>query len=282
MNDALHSSPPRPGAPRRPGPALVLLLLLLLVALALGLHHWWSRDTSLQRVRSSGVLRIGYAVEPPYAWVGTDGQVVGESPDSARHIARRLGVPHVDWVQVGFGELIPGLLERRFDVAAAGLFVTAARQRQVRFSAPTVRVLPGLLVRHGNPLQLHSYRGLQQSPARVAVVEGSVEQQRLLPAIGLRLLAVPDAATGRAALAGGRVDALALSQPTLLWMTRDLPGAFEVVADTGAPGDAVAFAFHPDAAALQAAWDAAQVGWVGSEAQRRLVAPLGFVVASPS
>lgn len=281
MNDALHSSPPRRGTLRRLGPARVLLLLLLLCALALGLHGWWSRDSSLQQVRSSGVLRIGYAVEPPYAWVGADGQVLGESPDSARQIAQRLGVPRLDWVQVGFGELIPGLLERRFDVAAAGLFVTPARQRQVRFSAPTVRVLPGLLVRHGNPLQLQSYQGLQGSPARVAAVEGSVEQQRLQPALGARLLLVPDAATGRAALAGGRVDALALSQPTLLWMTRDLPGVFEVVADTSLPGDQVAFAFHPEAAALQAAWDTAQAGWVGSDAQRRLVGPLGFVVATP-
>ncbi|MFY9509679.1 MAG: transporter substrate-binding domain-containing protein, partial [Rubrivivax sp.] len=95
---------------------------------------------------------------------------------------------------------------------------------------------------------------------------------------GERLVAVPDAQTGRAAVATGNVDALALSLPTLTWMARQQPGSFEVLPDTDSAGDRVAFAFGPDAAALQQAWNRAQAVWVGGAEHRRLVAELGFVI----
>lgn len=99
---------------------------------------WWAGgDTSWRRVAAAGVLRVGYAVEAPYAFLIADGVPTGEGPESARQIAQRLGLARVDFVQVPFAELIPGLLERRYDLIAAGLFVTAERATRVRFSAPT-------------------------------------------------------------------------------------------------------------------------------------------------
>ncbi len=249
-------------------------------------QRWWVQrgDGSLERVRAAGRLRIGYAVEAPYAMLDARGQVTGESPETARRIAARLALPPIEWVQVPFAELIPSLLERRFDLVAAGLFVTGPRARQVRFSDPTVRVLPGLLVRRGNPKHLGGYRALAgRADARVAVLEGSVEQQRLR-GFGVApeaLLAVPDLQAGRAAVATGAADALALSLPTVRGVAGAAPERFEALADEVAPGasrelDFVAFAFHRDDAQLQQAWNAAQVGWIGSAEHARTVAPFGF------
>lgn len=262
--------------------AWLLPTLLSALLLAMVWAGWLLlRDGSLNRVRSSGVLRVGYAVEAPYAWVTADGNVTGESPESARRIAARLGGLRIEWVQVPFAELIPSLRQRRFDMVAAGLFITEARARQVRFSDPTVRVVPALLVLQGNPRRVSPVLDAAAAGPRVAVLDGSVEQTRL-QALGLppaRLLVVPDAATGRVALAGGRADALALSLPTLQWMLQQLPGDFALLRDTAVPGagDRVGFAFHPDDAALQAAWNAAQAGWVGGEEHRRLVHGLGLL-----
>lgn len=258
--------------------AAVLLALPLLAALL-----WLARaDRSLQRVQQAGVLRVGYAVEAPYAWVGADGHVTGESPASALRIAARLGLPRVEWVQVPFDQLIPALRQRRFDMVAAGLFITEARRALVRFSDPTVRVMPGLLVASGNPKAVRSYRdALRPGGPRIAALSGSVEQSRLksLGVADAQLLVVPDAQAGRAAVAGGVAAALALSLPALRQMAQGLPGAFDVLADPDAAADRVGFAFHPDDAALQQAWNAAQAGWVGGEEQRRMLAALGLPAA---
>lgn len=259
------------------------------VAVALALASWKggadgaTPDESLQRVAATGVLRVGYAVEAPYAWVEPDGRVTGDSPETAREVARLLGVARVEFVQVPFAELIPGLLERRFDVIGAGLFVTDERRRRVRFAAPTLRVRPGLLVATGNPKALLSLADLvQRTDLRVAVIQGAVEETRL-QALGLapeRLLALPDAQAGLAAVAVGLADALALSQPTLHWMAARVPGSFEVLPAAGAPAaaeDRIAFAFRPQDAALQQAWDRAQAGWLAGEDYTRLVRRFGFL-----
>jgi polar amino acid transport system substrate-binding protein len=268
------------GMRRAAAVAAVLPILAVLI-------WWWQRDASLQRVQDAGVLRVGYAVAPPYAWVGDDGAVRGESPESARAIAARLGLQRVEWVQVAYADLVPGLLERRYDLVAAGLFVSPQRAQQVAFAEPLVRAVPGLLVRRGNPLALHAYADVRAGTARVAVLDGSVAQARLL-ALGVpaeRLLVVPDPQSGRLAVERGHADALALSLPALAWMARSVPGmleALELSATPAADSHDVAVAFHPGDRALQAAWNAAQAGWGGSAEHRRLVDGLGFSVVAAS
>lgn len=244
---------------------------------------WWAGgDTSWRRVAAAGVLRVGYAVEAPYAFLTADGVPTGEGPESARQIAQRLGLARVDFVQVPFAELIPGLLERRYDLIAAGLFVTAERATRVRFSAPTVRVRPGLLVPRGSSVR--SAQDAVQSGLRVAVLAGSVEEQRLQalghPA-GLTV-AAPDLQSARVAMDSGRADVLLLSLPTLRWLQASDEGGntgYEVWPDTLAAArhvDEVAFAFHPQDAALQRAWARVQRDWVASAQHVALVGRYGF------
>jgi polar amino acid transport system substrate-binding protein len=256
-----------------------LVLLAMTVALAVLLRD---DDDSLERVRAAGVLRIGYAIEAPYAMLSSEGRVTGESPETARRIAARLGVPKTEWVQLRFESLIPDLREGRIDVVAAGLFVTPERKRLVRFSDPTVRVAPGLLVRRGNPKRLPPFAQLRpMDGVRLAVLAGSVEEERLRQR-GWRaeaLLVVPEAQSARAALAQGVVDALALSAPTLRWIAKSSHEPYDVLVDEKRDfreADYVAFAFRPDEAALQHAWNRAQSGFIGSAEHLEIIAPFGF------
>lgn len=125
-----------------------------------------------QPAQGDRVLRAGYAIEAPYAFLGEDGRVSGEAREIARRIAVRLGFARVEWVQTRFGALIPRLKERRFDIVAAGLFITPGRAREVAFSRPTLRARQALLVRAGNPLALHSYEEALARQARIAVIDG--------------------------------------------------------------------------------------------------------------
>jgi polar amino acid transport system substrate-binding protein len=110
----------------------------------------------------------------------------------------------------------------------------------------------------------------------VAVVEGSVEAQRLAPVPAQRLLRVPDARAGAAAVQAGVVDALALSLPTVRLLARDEPGLRAVAVADGGPPSLVAVAFRADDPRLLQAWDAAQRRVLGSAAHLQLVAGYGF------
>lgn len=270
-----------------PLPALLLGLAGMVVV-------WLARSnregSALTEARAAGVLRIGYAVEAPYAILTPEGEVSGESPEIARIIAARLGIPRVEWRLDEFSDLVDGLETRRFDVIAAGMFITPERQQRVLFSAPTFRVGPGLLVRKGNPLRLHSYADLLAHPnARVAALNGSVEAARLrqLGCPEQRLLHVPDAFSGRAAVESGKADALTLSAPTVRWMAQG-PGAgamdvaepFDDASNPSAPAVAFgAFVFRRDEAALCRAWNAELTRFLGGEEHRRILSRFGFTAA---
>ncbi|MBI1395765.1 MAG: ectoine/hydroxyectoine ABC transporter substrate-binding protein EhuB [Betaproteobacteria bacterium] len=241
-------------------------------------------DDSLTRIERRGVIRIGYAVEAPFAYRSDSGEITGEAPELARYVVSRLGIPRTEWIQADFGELIDGLAANRFDVVAAGMFVTPARAKRVLFSEPTCRVLPALLVRRGNPRGLHAYEDFLRGPElRVAALSGAVEE-RVLREIGVpetRILLVPDAKTGLAAVETGASDGLALSAPTIHWMAaRDRLGQTEIATPFHASPKQrdtyAAVAFRNDDPALRDAWNAVLAPYVGSPAHLALVARFGF------
>jgi polar amino acid transport system substrate-binding protein len=232
------------------------------------------RDRSLERVRE-GALRVGYAVEAPYAFVDADGEVTGESAQTARHVAQVLSVARVQWVQTGFSRLVPELETGRFDVVASGLFITRARASRIAFSRPTCRVGVGVL-----------FRADQQAPAaecaalgpelRIAVVAGAVEAEALATCGRAQIVVVPDASAGRAAVLNGVVDALVLSLPTLRWMVSEQGDFRAAPFDLGRAPGYPAFAFRREDVALREAWDEALAGYLGTPEHTRSVELFGF------
>ncbi|MBL8290057.1 MAG: transporter substrate-binding domain-containing protein [Rubrivivax sp.] len=250
-------------------------------------------DSSLRDVRARGELRIGYAVEAPYAMLKADRTPGGESLEVARAVARHLGLRPV-WIVTDFDRLLPELEAGRFDIIAAGLFVTAARSERVRFTRPQLRVRPGWLVRAGQPPALGTYASVRPSPSlRVAVVASSVEEAqfagRATPPASL--VVVPDVRTGAAIVGTGGADALALSLPAVSAMARAAQGrlvALPALVASGAGAapaaqqaqqtheDHVAMAVRKDAAALAAAIDEALAGYLGSAAHLAMLGELGL------
>ncbi|HWR04094.1 MAG TPA: ectoine/hydroxyectoine ABC transporter substrate-binding protein EhuB [Humidesulfovibrio sp.] len=245
---------------------LWIVLGALASAAALSLFMRAKDDHTLERIRTSGVIRIGYAVEAPYAFLTPEGVVTGQSPELARRVAHRLGIKDIEWRLADFGALIAELKDGRIDVIAAGMFITPERAEQVSFSEPVFHVRPALLVARGNPKRLHSYKdALADGTVRLAVLTGAVEGQALLRA-GLpevQLIQVPDAQTGRVAVETGLADGLALSSPTIKWMAiRDQLGRTEIARPfTGAGLDLEArsgfggFGFRKEDKSLLAAWN---------------------------
>lgn len=232
----------------------------------------WDTDERLSRTP----LRVGYALEAPFVYLDADGRVSGESPQVLRALLRRMGEAEPVWVHQEFSRLSHELLLGRIDVIAAGMFITPERSRRMAFTRPTVAVRNGLMVKRGNPNRLCALADLIGQPVlKLAVIDGAVEAELALASgmAGTQLLTVPDALTGVAAVRTGKAAALALSAPSLRWLSRSMDSQVEVLECTepatvervGYP----AFAFRLGDARRDA-FDHAIASFIGSEEHLRI------------
>ncbi|HQU82755.1 MAG TPA: ectoine/hydroxyectoine ABC transporter substrate-binding protein EhuB [Pyrinomonadaceae bacterium] len=262
-------------------------IAFVIVAALITLYIYNNHDASLAKIQTTKTIRIGYAVEAPHAFLNENNDVAGMSPEIAKYVANSLGAEKIEWKQTEFSMLFKELEAERVDVIAAGTFITPERARIVNFSEPIFHVRQGLLVAKGNPYKLNSYENfLQNKEVKVAVISGSVEQQFLKKAgvLEKQIVAVPDAATGRAAVENGNADCLALSSPTVNWMAiKDQLGKtepaqpfnqFEISAENHSGFGA--FAFRKEDKKLLNAWNAKLKEFMNTEDREKVFAKYGF------
>lgn len=246
-------------------------------------------QSTLAAAQASGEIRIGYANEAPYAYLDSrKNKVTGESVEIARVILNRMGIRHVHAVLTEFGSLIPGLQAQRFDIIAAGMYVTPERCRQVAFSNPTYGVGQALLVPKGNPKALHSYEDVAHHPdAKLGVVVGAIEAD-YAAAVGVprdRMVVFPDAVSALAGVQVERADAYGATSLTINNLLGKLheKGGLEKAMPFSDPliqGKPVrgygAYAFRKDDQDFADAFNAQLAGFLGTGEHRKLVAPFGF------
>ena len=279
--------------------ALAVLLLAGAGASCAGDGGGAAGEPTLERVRREGVVRVGYANEAPYAYIESgSGELTGEAPEVARLVLERIEEElgrdgaggaeeiEIEGVLAEFGALIPGLKAGRFDVIAAGMYVTPARCREIDFSDPTYCIGEGLLVERGNPMNLHSYDDVRENGATVGVVAGAVELG-YARAVGIpdeRIVVFPDPPSAVAGVQTGRVDAYAGTSLTVHDMLRkardpDLAAAepFEnPVIDERVARGCGAFGFRPGDDAFREVFDRHLDEVLGSPEHLRVLTELGF------
>lgn len=175
-------------------------------------------ETTLQRAQKQGYIRVGFANEAPFGHATQDGKLTGEAPEIARKILSRMGIKEVDGVLTEFGSLIPGLNARRFDIIAAGMFITPKRCMEIAFSEPTYGLGQAFLIKKGNPKELHSYEdAANNTNATLGVMAGTAERDyaRKTGIPDNRVLTFPDTPSLLAAVQAGRVDAHASNSLTI-------------------------------------------------------------------
>ena len=138
-------------------PTLTRRLLIGCTALASISFGSLTQADTLEEIKDSSSVRIGYANETPFAYTALDGSVTGESPEIVRKVFERMQIDTIKPVLTEWGSLIPGLRAGRFDLIAAGMYITPERCKQVLFTDPHYRLLDTLLVAEGNPKNLRSY-----------------------------------------------------------------------------------------------------------------------------
>jgi polar amino acid transport system substrate-binding protein len=239
-------------------------------------------ETALERIQRTGEIRIGYANEAPFAYTLADGRVTGESPEIAKAVFAKMGINKVDAVLTEWGGLIPGLKAGRFDVIAAGMYVTPERMEQVLFTDPHYQIGDTLLVAKGNPENLKSYADIAKHPsARLAVMAGTT-QYGYAKAAGIpdsRIMQVPNTIAQLQAVRTRRAAAAVGTQLTMTELAKKGGKAVQTVSDfqdDPAHTGYGAFAFRQQDQDLRDAVNAALKEWIGSEEHLKTVAPFGF------
>ncbi|MCC6490653.1 MAG: ectoine/hydroxyectoine ABC transporter substrate-binding protein EhuB [Candidatus Hydrogenedentes bacterium] len=245
-------------------------------------------ESTLERIQREGRVRVGYANEAPYAYLDTtEGRLTGEAPEVLRAVMKTVGIAEVEGVLTEFGALIPGLRAGRFDVIAAGMYITPERCEQVLFSNPTYSIGEALIVRKGNPLDLHSYEDIaRHETATLGVMAGAVERgyARKMGIPDARVIVFPEGPSGLEAVRIGRIDAFAGTSLTIHdLLTKAEPTRVERAEPFHDPvidGELVrgfgAFCFRQDDRDLADAVNAALDGFLGSPEHMALVEPFGF------
>jgi polar amino acid transport system substrate-binding protein len=81
------------------------------------------------------VLRVGTdATFPPMEFVD-NGKRTGFDIELMEAIAKNMG-KQIEWVDIDFKGLIPGLMSKRFDMAVSAIYITDERKKVVDFSDP--------------------------------------------------------------------------------------------------------------------------------------------------
>jgi len=178
---------------------------------------------TLEAVRARGVLIVGVREDfPPLGYLDGTGKPTGFEVDLARYLARQLlgDEGKLRLVRVRAGDRLTALLSLSDDLLIASMTATKDRASVIAFSEPYFLSGTLLLVPRGSPIKdLRDVTG-----RKVAVIEGSVQQEGLEPV-------VPEAAHVKfwsvaaavAALRAGEVDALAEDDALVMALARQYP-----------------------------------------------------------
>ena len=240
-------------------------------------------ETTLERAKREGYIRVGFANEAPYGFATPDGKLTGESPEVVRAVLKKIGINQVDGVLTEFGSLIPGLQAGRFDIIAAGMFITPKRCAQVQFSEPTYGIGQAFLVKKTNPKAIKDYGSIAANKdLKLAVMAGAVEGGYAKDSsIGQdQLVILPDQSSLVKAVQSGRADAAALTALSIADMASKNDGVestppFGTVAGKSVVGHG-GIAFRQDDKDLYEAFNAELKKFIGSEEHIALVTPFGF------
>ena len=240
-------------------------------------------QSTLERAKADGYIRVGFANEAPFGFATPAGKLTGEAPEVAKAVLAKMGLAQVDGVLTEFGPLIPGLKAGRFDIIAAGMFINPKRCAEINFSEPSYGIGQAMLVKEGNPKAIKDYSSFKDNAdLKLAVMAGAVEGGYAKDA-GVpeaQVVSLPDQSSLVAAVQSGRADGAALTALSIADMASKAEGVesttpFGEVAGKSVKGHG-GFGFRKDDEDLLNAFNAELKAFLGTPEHIALVEPLGF------
>jgi ABC-type amino acid transport substrate-binding protein len=206
------------------------------------------------------VLRVGFAPNYPPLCMAEDGAPAGLEADFARALADELGCP-AEIVQMDFGELIPALLKGQVDILMSGLTVTPERAYQMRFCKPYLRNPLVAVARAGWGRAYQSSSHVLAASSAIGVLRHTYAEtfaKKHCPKA--RLIHVSDYDTVPQDLEDNRYSLYVDDLAAVLDLAAKHPATLEII-PFPLQQQEMAWAVHPDNAALLSAANAAVDKW---------------------
>lgn len=163
-----------------------------------------SVDISRLGLIEPGVLSVGTLSDaPPSICVNSAGSFTGFDNELLRAVAAKLGL-QVKFSGTEFAGLLAQVAGKRFDAGSSNITTTDARREQVGFTNGYDFGYHSLVVKDGSPVGGFDDLG---PGSRVAVVQGTVQDEYVVNELGLDPVEFPDYNTAYANVKTGQVDA---------------------------------------------------------------------------
>lgn len=128
------------------------------------------------RVLTSGQIRCGYLVYPPYCLKDPNsGKLSGVFVEVMEALGQKLGLRIVWAEEVGYESIFAGLQADRYDVFASGLWPNAARGKVADFSKPIFFSSIKAYGRSHDSRFLNNLGAVNSQSVRIAVIDGAME-----------------------------------------------------------------------------------------------------------
>jgi cyclohexadienyl dehydratase len=178
----------------------------------------------LDRVLSSGVLRVGTTMDTPvFSMRDASGGLHGFDMDALATLEKALGV-RIEYVKMTFGSMLGDLASDKFDMAMSGMGRTFERARTATFSKPYMRYGKLLMIRSADQDKYKSLGDLDKPGLKIAYNKGGLndrfantEFQHATPA------GYPSNELATADLLAGLVDAQVQDSTAAVYLSRHDP-----------------------------------------------------------
>ncbi len=196
------------------------LLRGLLVASIFAFGTGAAHADLLKDIRDAKKIRIALDTgSPPYGFVGSDMQPTGSDVETARLLAKDLGV-ELEIIQVTSPNRIPFLQSGKADIVVASLSVTPEREKVIDFSVPYAQILA--VVAAPKDAKIANFADLKGM--RVATTRGSNNDKVVTTgAPDAKIVRYDDDATLVTALVSGQADTIATSPAILTAIKAKVP-----------------------------------------------------------
>jgi len=184
--------------------------------------------SSFNKIRESGILRIGVSPFTPWVFKGKSGQLVGFEIDVAKKLAKDMGVAP-KFISYDWEKLIPALNEGKIDVIIAGMAITPQRALKVNFSSPYATSGISLATNIERTKHIRSVEELNQPGIKIGVIAATVSED-LAERIFNKAVIRPfkKSKDAESAIVIGKIHAYLEAKPIPRFIALDHPGKVDV------------------------------------------------------
>ncbi len=207
------------------------IALLILLASLLGICATATVSPAAESPKRNP-LRVGVTPNSPPMIFRLNGDISGAEADMARRLAKELDRP-VEFVDLGWEQEIPALLEKRIDIIMSGMTITEARKVRINFSHPYLKSGLVVAMRAGDASKYTSVKNILDSFPATGVIKGTTGEayvrRNFPPAI--RIVTLPNIKDAVVELKQRRIDIFVHDAPAVVWIVSeneaDIKGLWE-------------------------------------------------------